>query len=103
MDSFTHNGSTYLVSDLLKLSKNYDSCVVLVRDLVWIFRYSTPEWRDFDYSLCKDPVICTDWCGKLVVIDGLHRLEHSFKGNKKYIDVIIVPSSEILNLPRCEK
>jgi len=92
-DTFTHNGREYSLNKLLILSSTLPVKEILVDELVWIFKYSRKlidgtmvcsscmgsevGWHEKRVENCDltVPIIVTIHDDRLVVLDGLHRLE----------------------------
>lgn len=98
-DTFTHNGREYSLNKLLILTNNLPVKEFLVDELVWIFKYSRRlidgtmvcssclgnevGWHEKRVENCDltVPIIVTIHDDRLVVLDGLHRLEKAVKLN----------------------
>lgn len=85
--TFEHNGHQYDLNGLLEETEKYRSKPVLIKDLIWIFKYSPiskndPRIKSADLSI---PIIITELNKKLVVLDGEHRLMKAYLDNKNTI------------------
>jgi ParB-like nuclease domain len=71
----THLGKTYLVDDLIQRSLSSPVVRLPVKDLAWVFSYDTPRPERVLEADPSTPILVTKAQGRLVVIDGLHRLK----------------------------
>lgn len=96
--SFTHNNRKYKVNDLIKLSTKYKTKKYKVNDLKWILKYSKPEENRKIKPDLSTPLILTSYGDKILILDGLHRLNYAIENN---IDMVLgkfIPESEINKL-----
>lgn len=106
-DTFTHNGRQYSLNKLFALTNSYPVENILVDDLIWIFEHSKKlvsgalvcgscevhgYWHEKRVAGCDVtvPVLITKHSGKLVVLDGLHRLERAMELNLSEIPAKMV-------------
>jgi hypothetical protein len=85
--TFTHAGTEYLLNPLLKFTETFPVINIPVSKLDWVITDPTEESEYADTSV---PILVTQWEGKLVVIDGYHRLLKAHKHNIKTIPAKIV-------------
>lgn len=71
----SHLGKTYLVDDLISKSLSSPVVRIPVKDLEWVFAYDTPRPERVLKADPSVPIIVTKAQGRLVAIDGLHRLK----------------------------
>jgi hypothetical protein len=82
--TFTHNNHEYNLNAVLTATRDFPTKEFLVSDLTWIFDWDNPvdQFR-IDNEDLSAPILVTPSLGKLVVVDGLHRLAKAQKlGNK---------------------
>lgn len=84
---FTHDNVDYWLNPLLKFTKDIPIEEINVGDLSWII---TDPNEESEYADISAPILVTKWQGKLVVIDGYHRLLKSVKLRKKTISAKMV-------------
>ena len=72
--TFTHDKREYDLRAMLRRVGSKPTRNVKVRDLAWIMKYATPFAKRVRAADIAAPIIVTRWKGKLVVLDGLHRL-----------------------------
>lgn len=72
---FTHDGQRYNLNALLQVMQSRPIIDVYVSDLVWILKHDRPNPNRVKKAHLSKPILVTHWNGKLVVVDGLHRLE----------------------------
>ena len=78
--SFIHDGKSYDLNKLFKLSQHLDSEQYRVSDMTWILNFDTPEPSLYDHINLSAPLLITKWydssvkAWRHVVVDGLHRL-----------------------------
>lgn len=73
----THDGKEYSVDSLIHLTKDVKPEIVQVNDLKWILDGYKDTKSDKLRTRKVDllfPILVTKWKGKIVVIDGFHRL-----------------------------
>jgi len=76
-NTFTHNDKEYSLDKLNRLVKGSEVKLIKIKDLEWIFKYDNPLTdtpERIKTANIKVPILITKSQGKLVVLDGLHRL-----------------------------
>ena len=73
--TFTHDKQKYSVDKAIATVATKRTIQLAVKDLVWIFKYVEPSPERTRIADPSVPVLVTKWRGKLVVVDGLHRLQ----------------------------
>jgi hypothetical protein len=82
--TFSHEGNTYDLNYLFTVSKNILPMDIDVNELKWVLRDSKPESDErVKKSDIKVPLLVTKYKGKILVIDGLHRLAKALKLGKE--------------------
>jgi hypothetical protein len=96
--TFTHNGREYDLNGLLSATLGMQTQQFAVSRLTWIFRWSDPfdDAARIDSADLEWPILVTGSEGRLVVLDGLHRLAKAKILQKPTIKGILVPD-ELLN------
>ena len=92
--TFTHNKREYSVDKAIQEASDTKVRNTPIRKLDWIFRYAKPAPRKKSFDLTV-PVLATPWRGKLVVVDGLHRLNEAKKRGLKTIPTKILTSRQL--------
>lgn len=72
---FTHNGTIYNLNKVLRQSASSPVVQVPVKDLDWVLDYDIPNPDRVRSADLKAPILVTRSAGRLVAIDGLHRLK----------------------------
>lgn len=91
-----HDGKIYSVNKLLKLIqllkviKEYTVYKTPVDKLKWILPPEIDDPKRVGQSDYNIPIVVTKWNGKLVVLDGLHRLEKTIEDGNQFIKVVLV-------------
>lgn len=84
--TFTHLGKTYYVDDAIDAVRDEPPVFFLISTLDWIFDYDTPDPERTEAANIKIPiVVAKDNDGRLVAVDGLHRLAKAKNMNKNII------------------
>ena len=82
----SHDGNRYGIDDLIHFTKNIKPEVVEIDDLKWILNGYQETKEDEDRTKKVDlqfPILVTRWEGKIVILDGFHRLLKAIQqGNK---------------------
>ena len=108
--TFTHNGEPFILNKVLKLARNIDVKEVFISELEWILEYNNPctSCNDNKYHQARmertsleAPILITSWNKKLVVLDGIHRLEKAKNLNLNKIKSKFI-SEEILEKSKKE-
>ncbi len=89
----THDGADYWLNPILRLADNAAVEEINVADLRWII---TDPTEASAYADISKPILVTKWKGKLVVIDGYHRLLKSVKMGKNTIPAKMVDNRLLL-------
>ena len=87
--TFTHDGDEYLLNPILRITDKFPIEHVPVSELEWII--DTVE--DFEYADTNVPILVTPWEGKLVVIDGYHRLLKAVSTGLNALPAKMVPGA----------
>jgi len=73
--TFTHDGKEYSINRLLRTVDRNEDRTFKVSDLDWIIDDSVDvDERRVKRADTSKPILVVSWEGKLVVVDGFHRL-----------------------------
>ncbi|MCK9529539.1 MAG: hypothetical protein M0R77_03105 [Gammaproteobacteria bacterium] len=78
--TFVHDGKSYDINKLFKLTAHLKPELYRVSDLTWVLNFDEPVPDDYETININIPVLITKWYDMSVgawrhtVIDGLHRL-----------------------------
>ena len=72
--TYTHDGKTYNVNAMLRQAEGLPIEQLLVSDLAWILPHTTVQPERVTMANVSLPILATPWRGRLVVVDGAHRL-----------------------------
>lgn len=72
--SFTHDGNRYDLNKVLRLVAKEEIKRYAVSSLKWVLKYTTVDPERVTKADTKKPILVTRWKGRLVAIDGAHRL-----------------------------
>ncbi len=101
--TFVHDGKTYDINKLFKLSVHIKPEMFKVSDLAWVLKFDEPVPDDYESINIQVPVLITNWydesvgAWRHVVIDGLHRLNKAHIGKIGHIPGKTIPA-EMLQL-----
>ncbi len=97
-NTFTHNGEEYSLTKLNKLVKGSKVDSIKLKDLEWIFKYDNPlidTPERIKTANINVPILVTMSQGKLVVLDGLHRLGKAKIEGKNVLPGIMVNKEQL--------
>ena len=97
---FVHDGVWYHLNTVLKLSADLPVVKIAVTDLKWLLDKPTKEDIErADRSDTGCPILVTKWNGKVVTLDGYHRLIKAVRGGEEFLPGKRV-SKEILRVAK---
>ncbi len=90
--TFRHQGNTYLVDELLALTKHLKSVDFPLSKLAWMVEdLSIDDITRVKNADLSYPIIVNEYTpGKFVTLDGYHRVVKAIQKNLKYIKAIVV-------------
>jgi len=94
--SFTHDGEKYDLNKVLKAVDKDPEEEFDVDELKWVLDYDSPDDKRVRKADLTTPILVTRWEGKLVAIDGLHRLQKAVDEGRKKLPGKMV-SKKVLN------
>lgn len=95
--TFVHDGKTYDINKLFKLSAHLPCELYRVSDMTWILNFDQPLPDDYEDINVQVPVLITMWfdesvdAWRHVVIDGLHRLNKARVNEVSHIPGKMIP------------
>lgn len=84
--SFTHEGHLYDLNKLLAVTERFGTRKFKVDDLKWVLMFSKPDPERAKEADPNVPIIVTYSNGKLVAVDGLHRLVKAIELGMTHIE-----------------
>lgn len=84
--SFTHNKQEYDLNKLLAITENFRTRQFKVNDLKWILKWCKPDPERVVEANPLVSILVTYSDKKLVVVDGLHRLQKAIDQGLEYIE-----------------
>lgn len=100
--TFVHDGKTYDINKLLKLSDILKPEQYRVSDMTWILNYDVPEPNTYDKININFPLLITMWfdpeagAWRHAVIDGLHRLNKAREGRVSHLYGKMIPAEMLV-------
>lgn len=91
--TFTHDGSTYDLNGLLSYTLGMNRKMLPVASLKWILKWDRVGGARVRNADLTAPILVVDWKGKLVVVDGVHRLTKAVRSGVKELPSIFVSDS----------
>lgn len=93
IDTFTHNDHDYDLARLKVLARDISVKPIEVAKLVWIFQWDKPIENRILTANINQPILVTYDKGKLVILDGLHRLTKAVQFGFKSVPGKMIPNS----------
>ena len=96
--NFVHDGNTYDINKLFKLTDMIEPEQYRISDMIWILNYDVPEPSTYENININMPLLITMWfdgsvgAWRHVVIDGLHRLNKAREGGVSHLFCKMIPS-----------
>jgi len=93
--SFTHDGRRYSVNAALAAVAGKPTVQVPVAELIWVLKHATPDPVRVRAADTATPVLIASHGHRLVVVDGLHRLEKARQEGQRVLPARIITSTEL--------
>ena len=99
---FTHNGQSYNLNKLIRLSDKNQIYKLNVNKLKWILKYSNVYRTRVKKANIKVPILVTKIGTKYYILDGAHRLKRALNNNIKFIRIKLI-SKKMLDTCKLRK
>jgi hypothetical protein len=100
LGNFTHDGTDYYLNPILERSAALPVEQFLVRDLDWIIDDAddedTNDVERITHADLSAPILVTHWRGRLVVLDGYHRLLKAKREGRAELPGKLIPEEWLL-------
>ncbi len=98
--TFTHEGGSYTVDELIQYAKNKQVIEVELKELQWMYDNPRLNKRRIAKVIIDGyPIIVTHTKdGKLVTLDGFHRAYKAIQEGREYIEAIYISRNELEKL-----
>lgn len=94
--TYTHNGKTRTVDSLIAIAAESPVTPVRVADLKWVMEYTDVDPKRVDAADLSVPVIVTKMAdGRLVAVDGAHRLARAIREGRSSIPMRFVKEADL--------
>lgn len=97
--TFSHAGSKYSVDKAISQVAKQPIVDVLVKDLKWVFdeeeSNTTTDPDRVQKADLQHPIILAKWNGKLVPVDGAHRLKKAINEGKTHIKAKMITPEQL--------
>ena len=89
-DTFVSGGVTYPINKYLKIGATKPTVQIPVSELKWVLQYDKADPARVEKADITAPLLVTKWQGKLVAVDGLHRLTKAVQQGVKTLPCKII-------------
>ncbi len=93
--TFTHDGKRYSVNRVLESVGDGPIVQIPTSELSWILKYATPQAGRVRSADIKAPVLVHNLKGRLVVVDGLHRLAYAVQNDIASLPARMVSDADL--------
>lgn len=95
--TFTHDGHKYDLNKVLKAVEDTDIEKFKVSELKWVLKHTDVDEDRVDAADKSKPILVTKWKGKLVAVDGAHRLTKAVRSGDNEIRGKLVTQKQLVN------